>query len=174
MKDNLWWKTTLYGGQPLTEDNLWWKITVFKINLIFAFFAHPTPQPLTLFKFCQAKIPALSWWTLDSLFIVPFAFCFSKSFFFLQTFILTTKYHFWDLHHCFRGPVFLLTGPALLLPDLDYFTVTFLSRKIKQKHGIKPDRHNHKDILLLGKFSFLSGPSLWSSHLRKFISQLNW
>ena len=27
MEDNLWWKTTFDGRQPLTEDNLLWKMT---------------------------------------------------------------------------------------------------------------------------------------------------
>ena len=27
MKDHLWWRKTISGRQPLTKDNLWWKTT---------------------------------------------------------------------------------------------------------------------------------------------------
>ena len=47
------------------------------------------------------------------------------------TCIITSR----DLHYCFWGPAFSLPGPALLLPELHYFTVTFPSKKIKQREG---------------------------------------
>ena len=61
--------------------------------------------------------------------IMPFAFFFYKNVSFTS-----------DIN---SGPKISLPGPALLLPDLHYFTVTFPSQKIKQTEGNNPNRHSH-------------------------------
>ena len=71
--------------------------------------------------------------------IMPFAFFFSTSVPIPSDININSR----DLHYCFRGPAFSLPGPALLLPDLHYFTVTFPSRKIKQTEVNEPNRHSH-------------------------------
>ena len=92
--------------------------------------------------------------------IVIFAFFSLKVFLFLRTSNPAPQYHFWDMHYrfldlhfCFQTciitsrPALSLPGPVLLLPDLQHFTVTFLSRKLKQTEGNKLNWHNHQDAL---------------------------